>query len=161
MMRKGVFCDTGFLIRLLDKNDPLHANARAYFRYFTENDFDLLVSTIAIAEYCTGGNVHDLPLKNLQIVPFNLNHAQRTGEFARIIFQAKRTNNLTVANRNIIPNDTKLFAQADREKTVEYYLSSDTESQKIYNVLKEIDRPKFQFLNLNTPHNQIFGILDL
>ena len=89
-MDKGVFCDTSFFIRLLDKNDQLHANAKDYFRYFTENDFDLFISTIAIAEYCVGGSINELPLKNLQIIPFNLNHSQRTGEFARIVFQSKK-----------------------------------------------------------------------
>jgi hypothetical protein len=103
-------------IRLLDKNDILHTNAKGYFRYFTENDFELLISTIAIAEYCVGGDFYELPLKNLQIVPFNLNYSQRTGEFARIAFLAKKSNDLKVNARNIIPNDTKLFAQADCEK---------------------------------------------
>ena len=160
-MPKGVFCDTSFFIRLLDKSDPLHANAKGYFRYFTENHFELLISTIAIAEYCVGGNIYELPLKNLQIVPFNLNHSQRTGEFAKIAFQAKKIGVLKMNERNIIPNDTKLFAQADCETIVEFYLSSDTESQKIYNLLKENSTPKFQFIDLNTPHHQTFGVLDL
>lgn len=77
MMRKGVFCDTSFFIRLLDKNSPLHTKAKDYFKYFTENGFDLLISTIAIAEYCAGGDIGELPLQNLQIVPFNLNHSKR------------------------------------------------------------------------------------
>lgn len=65
MMHKGVFCDTSFFIRLLDKADVLHSNAKGYFKYFTENDFQLFISTIAIAEYCVGGDVHELPLRNL------------------------------------------------------------------------------------------------
>jgi hypothetical protein len=161
MMHKGVFCDTSFFIRLLDKNDPLHAYTKEYFRYFTENDFELLISTIAIAEYCVGGDIHELPLKNLQIIPFNLNHSQRTAEFAKIAFQAKKTGDLKVNNRNLIPNDTKLFAQADCEKKVAFFLSSDMESQKIYNLLKEKTTLNFQFFDLNTPHHQVFGLLDL
>ena len=158
MMPKGVFCDTSFFMRLLDKNDPLHANAKGYFRHFTEKEVDLFVSTIAIAEYCVGGDVSELPLRNLQIIPFNLDHSKRAGEFARIIFEAKRSGNLSVSHRNLIPNDTKLFAQADCEKSVDIYLSSDTESQRIYNLLPN---PKFRFVDLNTPHHQTFGILDL
>jgi len=161
MKHKGIFCDTSFFIRLLDKTDPLHANAKGYFRYFTENDFELFVSTIAIAEYCVGGDIHELPLKNLQIVPFNLNHAKRTGEFAKTVFQVKKTGGLKVNERNLIPNDTKLFAQADCEKTVEFYLSSDMECQKIYSLLKEKMALKFQFIDLNVPHHQTFGLLDL
>src|SRR5690554_2310778 len=71
----------------------------------------MIVSTIAIAEYCVGGDVHELPLKNIQILPFNLNHSQKTGEFAKIAFQAKNNGILQVNKRVIIPNDTKLFAQ--------------------------------------------------
>ena len=161
MTPKGVFCDTSFFIRLLDKNSSFHANAKGYFRYFTEDDYVLFVSTIAIAEYCVGGDIQELPLKNLQIVPLNLNHAQRTSELTKIALQAKKTDRLEVKERKIIPNDTKLFAQADCEKTVGFYLSSDIESQKIFNLLKESTTLKFQFINLSTPHHKIFGLLDL
>ncbi|MEO6850713.1 MAG: hypothetical protein ABI203_03405 [Mucilaginibacter sp.] len=159
MINKGVLCDTSFFIRLLDKSSDLHTNAKGYFKYFTENDYDLLISTIAIAEYCVGGDISELPLKNLKILPFNLDHAKRTGEFARIIFQNKGT--LKLNQRNIIPNDTKLFSQADCEKSIEFYLSSDTESQKIYNLLRQNTNPKFQFIDLAVPFNETFGLLDL
>jgi predicted nucleic acid-binding protein len=159
MTHKGVFCDTSFFIRLLDKSDSLHDNAKAYFKYFTENDFELYISTIAIAEYCVGGEIHELPLRNLQIVPFNFDHATKTGEFARIVFRNK--NKLKLKERNLIPNDTKLFAQADCKKSVELYLSSDTESRKIYDLIKQETSPKFQFVDLHTPYNIIFGLIDL
>ncbi len=164
-MRKSVFCDTNFFIHLLDKNATLHTNAKGYFQYFAKNEFDLLISTIAIAEYCIKGNFNELPLRNLQIVPFNLDHSKRTSEFAKIAFEAKNTSKLNLSQRTLIPNDTKLFAQADCEKSVDIYLSSDTESQTIYNLLKEHPKltitPKFKFINLNTPHYETFGILDL
>jgi len=159
MSNKSVLCDTSFFIRLLDKNSDLHSNAKGYFKYFTENDYKLLISTISIAEYCVGGDISELPLKNLQILPFNLDHSKRTGEFARIIFQNKGTLNLN--ERKIIPNDTKLFSQADSEKSVESYISSDTESLKIYNLLKQKTNPKFQFIDLRVPYNETFGLLDL
>ena len=159
--KKAVLLDTSFFLRFLNEDSPLFNNADGYFRYFLQNEIDMLISTISIAEYCVGGDIHELPLKNLQIVPFNLNHSKRTGEFARIALQAKKIGDLEVTERKIIPNDTKLFAQADCEKAVEFYLSSDTESRKIYNLLKEKSIPKFQFIDLNVPHHQIFGLLDL
>lgn len=159
--KKAVLLDTSFFLRFLNDDDPLFNNAESYFRYFLQNEIDMLISTISIAEYCVCGDIHELPLKNLQIVPFNLNHSQRTGEFAKIAFHAKKSGGLKVNERNIIPNDTKLFAQADCEMTVEFYLSSDSESQKIYNLLKEKSTPKFQFINLNIPYHKTFGILDL
>lgn len=159
MMHKAVLLDTSFFIRFLNDSDPLFKNADGYFRYFLQKEITMMISTISIAEYCVGGDVHELPLRNLQIVPFNLDHSKRTGEFAKIVFQNK--GKLKLKERNIIPNDTKLFAQADCEKSVEFYLSSDTESQKIYNLLKQETSPKFQFIDLNTPYNETFGLLDL
>lgn len=159
MTRKAVLLDTSFFLRFLNENDPLFHNADGFFRYFLQEEITMMISTISIAEYCVGGDVHELPLRNLQIVPFNLNHSKRTGEFAKIVFQNK--GKLKLKERNIIPNDTKLFAQADCENAVEYYLSSDTESLKIYNLLRQESSPKFQFIDLNTPYNEIFGLLDL
>ena len=119
----------------------------------------MLISTVAIAEYCVKGTIEELPLKNLQIIPFNLTHAKRAGEFAGIIFKQK--GKLGLPDRKIIPNDTKLFAQADTEEFIGYYLSSDTESLKIFNLLKLEVRPKFQFIDLHHKHTEIFGLLDL
>jgi hypothetical protein len=160
-MPNAVLLDTSFFLRFLNDSDPLFKNADGYFRYFLQKEIAMMISTISIAEYCVGGDVHELPLRNLQIVPFNLDHSKRTGEFARIAFNAKRNGGLEIANRNIIPNDTKLFAQADCEKSIEFYLSADTESLKIYNLLKKQTTPRFQFIDLNVPYNETFGILEL
>lgn len=159
MMHKAILLDTSFFLRFLNESDPLFKNADSYFRYFLQEEITMMISTISIAEYCVGGDVHELPLRNLQIVPFNLDHAKRTGEFAKIVFQNK--GRLRLNDRNIIPNDSKLFAQADCEKAVEFYLSSDSESIKIYNLLRQETVPKFQFIDLNIPYNETFGILDL
>lgn len=159
MTHKAVLLDTSFFIRFLNDSDPLFKNADSYFRYFLQKEITMMISTISIAEYCVGGDVHELPLRNLQIVPFNLDHSKRTGEFAKIVFQNK--GKLKLKERNIIPNDTKLFAQADCERSIDFYLSSDNESLKIYNLLRMESTPKFQFIDLNTPYIETFGLLDL
>ena len=159
MTHKSVLLDTSFFLRFLNTNDPLFKNADGFFRYFLEKDFTMMISTISIAEYCVGGEVSELPLRNLQIIPFNLDHAKRSGEFAKIIFQNRKS--LSLSNRNIIPNDTKLFAQADVEKSVEFYLSSDSESHKIYTLLSQNTNPKLQFIDLHNSHSTTFGVLDL
>lgn len=157
MNNKAVLLDTSFFLRFLNDEDPLFNNADGYFRYFLQQNIAMTISTISIAEYCVGGDVHELPLKNLQILPFNLDHGKRTGEFARIVF--KNRNKLQLSERNIIPNDTKLFAQADTEPAIEYYLSSDFESRKIYQLLKTETNPRFQFINFDRPYNDFFGVL--
>lgn len=159
MTPRAILLDTSFFMRFLNDNDPLFNIADGYFRYFLQKEITMMISTISIAEYCVGGDIHELPLRNLQIVPFNLDHSKRTGEFAKVVFQSK--GKLNLKERNIIPNDTKLFAQADCEKAIEYYLSSDKESVKIYNLLRQETAPKFQFIDLNTPHNETFGLLNL
>jgi len=159
-MHKAVLLDTSFFLRFLNESDPLFKNADRYFRYFLKNEITMMISTVSIAEYCVGGDVNELPLRNLQIVPFNLEHAKKTGVFARVAFYAKKAGSLNVPNRNIIPNDTKLFAQADCEKSIEFYLSADTESRKIYDIIRQEISPKFQFIDLNTPYNETFGLLD-
>lgn len=159
MMHKSVLLDTSFFLRFLNESDPLFKNADGYFRYFIKEEITMMISTISIAEYCVGGDIYELPLRNLQIIPFNLDHSKRTGEFARIVFHNK--GKLKLNERNIIPNDTKLFSQADCEKSVEFYVSSDSESFKIYNLLTIESNPKFQFIDLKVPHHEIFGLLNL
>jgi hypothetical protein len=159
MNKKAVLLDTSFFIRFLNELDPLFKKADDYFRFFIQKDISMVFSTISIAEYCVGGTVQELPLKNLQILPFNLDHAKKTGEFARIIFANK--NKLKIGQRNIIPNDTKLFAQADIDPVIDFYLSSDSESLKIYNLLHQSVNLKFQFIDLQIPYHESFGVLDL
>jgi hypothetical protein len=98
-------------------------------------------------------------LKDLQIIPFNLSHAQRTGEFAKIAFQKKES--LDSTQRAIITNDTKLFAQADSEETIDAYLTSDTECIKLYDLLKKHLDIHFQIIDIHNKHSETFGILDL
>ena len=83
-----------------------------------QNEIALKISTISIAEYCVLGKLEDLPLKNVQIVPFNLKDAEKTGEFAEIIFTQNKINVEKLSPRAIIPNDSKLFAQSDLDKTI-------------------------------------------
>ena len=97
---RSVLFDTSFFIRFKDEDDPLFDNANKYYQYFLQNGVVLKCSTISVAEYCAGGNINDLPLKNLQIVPFNLDHAQRAGKLARIVFENKGL--LGLPTRNII-----------------------------------------------------------
>lgn len=149
------------MIRLLNDKDPLHKNAVGYFRYFLENDIILKVSTITIAEYCVLGNLEDLPLKNIQIVPFNLKEAEKTGQFANIVFTENKVSEEKLTPRAIIPNDSKLFAQADLDKSITHFVTSDIRSKNTLALLKKGTNPKFEIISLDIPFNETFGILDL
>lgn len=150
---RSVFLDTSFFIRFLNEDDSLFENADGYYQYFLQNGIALKCSTIAVAEYCVKGHIDELPLKNLQIIPFNFSHAQRAGELARIVFENKGL--LGLPTRKIIPNDTNLFAQADDNlEMIDAYLTSDTESIKIYNLLKNHTNLHFQIIDLQNEYTE-------
>ncbi len=159
-MKHSVLLDTSFFIRLLNDDDPLHENALNYFRYYLKNKVLTRISTISIAEYCVKGNIKELPLGNLQIVPFNVVHAKRAGEFAEIIFTEKNITGAELSPRAIIPNDSKLFAQADCEVSTSWFVTSDIRSKKTISLLEHKARPQFQLIDISTPYNEAYGIFD-
>ncbi len=145
----------------MNDEDKLHQNARKYFKYFLEQEIILKISTISIAEYCVLGKLENLPIRNIQMVPFNLNHAKRTGEFAKVIFEENKKTTEKLLPRAIIPNDSKLFAQADLDLSVTYFITSDKRSINTYNLLSKHLTPRFEIIDISVPYNQSFGILDL
>lgn len=157
MDERCVLLDTSFFIRLLNGNDPLHKNVLGYYRYFLENGYRLKCSSVSVAEYCVKGSVDELPLKNLEILPFNLNHAVMAGSFANQVFSERRT--LDLGNRLIIPNDTKLFAQAHTENEIFSFATSDVECIKIFTFLHQSQHLNFAILNIREPFESAFGVL--
>ncbi|NLP59456.1 hypothetical protein [Lutibacter sp. B1] len=160
-MKHSVLLDTSFFIRLLNDEDPLHKNAIGYYKYFLENEIILKVSTISIAEYCVLGTLDDLPLNNIQILPFNLKQAERTGEFAKVLFSENKISFEKLSPRAIIPNDSKLFAQADLDKEITHFVTSDVRSKTTLKMLKNGINPKFDIISIEIPYTETFGILDL
>lgn len=158
VMKHSVLLDTSFFIRLLNPNDPLHNNALGYFRYYLENDHPLICSTITIAEYCVRGRFDELPWKNLRVLPFNASHAIRAGKLAEIVFRKK--DRLSLQNRNVIPNDSKLFAQSDVESTILEFVTSDVKCQNIIDIIKKETSLSFKVVNIRRPFSEIYGTLD-
>lgn len=157
----SVLLDTSFFIRLLNEEDVLHTNALGYFRYFLEHDIVVKVSTIAIAEYCVRGEVNDLPLKNMLIVPFNFDHARRAGKMMAEVYAEKKRRGATIAPRAIVPNDTKMFAQADVESDINFYATADRECKHVYDMIKTAENHlSFNFIDITIPHHVFFGELN-
>ena len=161
MMPEGALLDTSFFLRFLNESDPLFQKADKYYKYFLEKEFNLFISTISIAEYCVGGSVDQLPLKNLLVLPFNINHAQRAGEFARILYEARKSGQLIVNERPIIINDAKLFAQTDSEPNISFFVTSDSRSLNAFESLKTKANLNFNITDINIDHTESFGLLNL
>lgn len=161
MEQNCVLLDTSFFIRLLNEEDSLHNNALGYFRYFLEHDFVIKISTIAIAEYCVRGEVSELPLKNMLIVPFNFDHAQRAGKMIAEVYAEKKRRGATIAPRAVVPNDTKMFAQADVEPDINFYGTADVECKKVYKIIESAEgKLSFDFIDITIPYTTFFGLLD-
>ncbi|MCH2450216.1 MAG: PIN domain-containing protein [Gracilimonas sp.] len=158
-MSEAVLLDTSFFIRLLNKNEKLHENAKGYYRYFLDHDFTLKTSTISIAEYCVRGERSDLPLKQIMVSPFNIDDAEQTGLFARILFEEKKVLKKKKLPRVLIPNDSKLFAQAHCDPDVAFYVTADARSEIPIKILTENTSVDFRFINIHTPWNEQFGEL--
>ncbi len=152
--------DTGFLIRLLKEDDVLHNNALNYFRYFLGNKIICKVSTIAIAEYCAKGSLEEIPFKNLQVLPFTITHASEAGRLCNCAYALRQQQILEISPRIIIPNDTKMFAQANAEK-ISYFVSADSKAFKLYEKLDNLSRMNFIFIDIHKPYNEFFGLLPL
>lgn len=153
----SVLLDTSFLIRLLSVSDPLHGNALEYFKHFLNNDIPMKVSTISVAEYCVKGQVDELPLKNIEILTFNLSHARTAGEFASILFDKNRL--YPIVGRKIIPNDVKLFAQAHSEQSIKHFVTSDVESAKLISLLSSERSLSFDHWGINVPLSEREGLI--
>lgn len=156
---KKVFIDTNFLIHLLNDQDLIHDNAKKYFKYFLDNQMVVLVSAIAIGEYCVKGDITELPLKKIQTLNYTVLHAVKAGVCGAIAFNARRRQEIST-NRTVITNDIKLFAQAEMEK-VDYYVTGDKNSREIFDLLKRDTGLSYKFIDIYETVEDSFGLLFL
>lgn len=144
-MARAVLLDSGFLIRLMNPEDSLHHVALDFFKKCIAGGIVCKVSTIALAEYGVKGDLRFLPTRYLQYVPFLYSHAKVAATFMRTVIQAKQERGAVIQPRVIIPNDTKMFAQASDDPEVFAFVSADAEAKKVYDLL---EHPDFEFVNL-------------
>ena len=144
-MDKAVLLDSGFLIRLMNPDEPPHPVAMRYFRDFVENGVQCKVSTIALAEYGVKDDLSHLPMQYLQVLPFHYNHAARAAQLMRTILRVKKERGAVIQPRAVIPNDTKMFGQASSESDIQSFVSADSEARKVYDLL---EHPDFNFIDI-------------
>jgi predicted nucleic acid-binding protein len=152
----GVLLDTSFIIRLLKTDDPLHGNTKAWFRWLLDHKVPMHLSTISISEFCVKGSFDQLPLRNVRVLPFNWQHAQRSGEFARNLLDQRKDE-----ERAVVINDLKLLAQADVEPRLSHFLTKD---QRINAKITQLSAAGVQLrttvLDLNIPLAEVLGLLN-
>lgn len=77
------------------------------------------------------------------------------------VYAEKKKRGATIAPRAIVPNDTKMFAQADVEPDINFYATADVECKKVYDMIKTSEGTlSFDFIDITIPYTTFFGLLD-
>ncbi len=77
------------------------------------------------------------------------------------VYAEKKKRGATIAPRAVVPNDTKMFAQADVEPDINFYGTADVECKKVYDMIKTSEgKLSFDFIDITIPYTTFFGLLD-
>lgn len=117
----------------------------------------MFVSTISIAEYCVLGTLYELPLQQVQVLPFNMKDAENAGQLMNLLLSHKGT--LQSLGRKVIINDVKLYAQANVNARIDAFVTADTEGRKMYNAIHAQQPLHFSYIDIHYSYNETFGIL--
>jgi len=153
----SILIDTSFCIRLLKSNDPLHQNAKDYFKYFLEQKLEIYLSSIVIAEYSVKDDANNLPLEFVKIIPFDFFDGKTAGEFHSILINNKEQ--VADIERIVIKDDCKLIAQIFNRK-IDAYISKDKKSfGQIFMPLQKEKGFNIELLDLEIPLRDFRGEL--
>jgi len=156
----GIILDTSFLISLRDHRNPFHKESNKYFQYFLDNKIPCYISVISIGEYLVKGNEDELPLKDTRIIIYDAYHAKIAGSLAAILFSERIKKQLEVTERIVIPNDVKIFSQAEANKDISHCIASDTDFKAIYESLKNNKKiPRLKIIDSSKSFNEEMGFL--
>ena len=153
----SILLDTSFCIRLMKSNDPLHLNAKDYFKYFLENKIEIYLSSIVIAEYSVKDDANNLPLEFVKIIPFDFFDGKTAGAFHSILINNKEQ--VSNTERNVIKDDCKLIAQIFN-RNIQGYITKDKKS--FGQIIQPITRSKgfnIDLLDLEIPLKNFKGEL--
>ncbi|MEZ4827854.1 MAG: hypothetical protein R3C61_16445 [Bacteroidia bacterium] len=142
----------------MKKDDPDHQHAQAYFMRFLEDGTRIYSSTIVAAEYGVKDNINHLPVRDVTLLAFDINHARQASDFAKAIFHARKKGVIELENRVLIPNDTKLIAQAQVIQA-DYFVARDANAENLLTFLQKEGLISCRFLDIASPPNQFFGEL--
>lgn len=117
----AILLDTSYLISLADPGRLHHETAVSYLREALRRGVPLYLSAIAASEFQVKQAVTDLPLRNFEVLPFNIDHAMTAGLLMRGI---KRDG---TDDRSAVKDDLKIIAQAICE-SLTHILTEDAQT---------------------------------
>ena len=117
-MNKSVLLDTTFLISLSDDRRTHHAKAVEFYKYFLEEKYAMILSSIATCEFCIKQPLTDLPLHNFKMLAFNITDSHHLSH----LFESHFKN--IGDSRIAIKDDFKLISQASYNK-IDFIITED------------------------------------
>lgn len=111
-MNKSVLLDSTYLISLVDDTRKYHQQAKDFFKYFIDNKYPMILSSIAASEFCAKQPITDLPLSNFKFLSFNIPDSQHL----RHLFMDYINDRKPGESRIAIKDDFKLISQASFNK---------------------------------------------
>ena len=117
----AILLDTSYLISLADPARAHHQAAVSYLREALKRGVPLYLSAIAASEFQVKQAVTDLPLRNFEVLPFNIDHAMTAGLLMRDLQRDSGD------DRSAVKDDIKLIAQAICE-SLTHILTEDAQT---------------------------------
>ncbi|WP_395319248.1 type II toxin-antitoxin system VapC family toxin [Variovorax sp. UC74_104] len=117
----AILLDTSYLISLADPARAHHRAAVSYLREALKRGVPLYLSAIAASEFQVKQAVTDLPLRNFEVLPFNIDHAMTAGLLMRDLQRDSGD------DRSAVKDDIKLIAQAICE-SLTHILTEDAQT---------------------------------
>lgn len=114
----SILLDTSFLITLMNPARPRHDVAHQYLREALRCGAPMYLSTVVASEFQVRQSVSDLPLRNFNVVPFNIDHAMTAGNLMRVLQRDPGD------DRAAVKDDVKLVAQMVCE-SISHILTED------------------------------------
>lgn len=121
----SILLDTSFLITLSNPDRPNHGYATKYLAEALRSACPLYLSAIVASEFEVMQRVTDLPLRNMIVLPFNIDHAMKCG---RLVSALQRDEG---DDRTSVKDDVKLIAQMDCEG-ITHILTEDSNTLHKY-----------------------------
>ncbi|MEO9571020.1 MAG: hypothetical protein ABJH82_09960 [Polaribacter sp.] len=155
---KSVLLDCSFCIRLLKRDDEFHENCVEYFKYFTDNNIEMYLSTIVVSEYSVGDDAENLlSLNSFRLLEFDYLDAKFSGQFLALLKDIGKFGDF--GERKVVINDIKLFAQI-HNREIDAYITKDRKSfKKMIEPLKDEFNLKFEVIDLTIPLSSKLGLL--
>lgn len=119
-VEKQVLLDTSFLITVFDDQRINHPTALALYQFFIEHGFLIFLSSIVVAEFCTRGDIKQLPLNNFLPLSFDISDGALAGRLNFSTFMRPSGDR----DRVSIKDDVKLLAQM-LQRNIAYFATED------------------------------------